>query len=246
MPSLSLKTVPEQVAREAIDATAAWVFIDLPRKRVLTGCAYQEVGREGAFAMFVDEEGKQHYPMMVNVPPWWELREQVDPEVIDQPRRSPIDRPEVDREVLFGPPLLEYIAERCLDIVRGERWAERDTGDERSNHPFTVEVHRDWLMTPRDDLDGAIPRQMLHGGIGWIDGLAHGQRIRCDEGGRIVAVPADMEGFESDPMGRQEVVVHFDLCRDLISAAWAPPRPGSSSSAAGGGFRAGRAFRSWE
>ena len=218
--SLPLSTVLEEEARDAIDVTDAWVFVDLPRKRVLTGPAYQEVGREAAFAMFVDEDGTQHYPMMVNLAPWWEFHEQVDAGMIDQPRQSPIDRPEVNRDLLFGRPLLEHIAERCFDIVRSERWAQRDTDAGQPNYPFTVEVHRDWLMTPRDELDGGIPREMLHGGIGWIDGLAHGQRIRCDEGGRIVAVPADVDGFENDPMGREEVVVYFDLCRELISAAW--------------------------
>ena len=194
----------------------AW--IDLSRKRLLTGPAYQEVGRKAAFAMFVDEEGKQHYPMMVNLAPWWEFHEQVDAEVIDHPRQTPIERPEVSRDLLFGEALVKYIAERCPDIVRSERWAKRDTDDDRPNYPFTVEVHRDWLMTPRDERDGTIPRQMLHGGIEWIDGLAHGQRIRCDQGGRIVAVPENIDGFECDPMGREEVVVYFDLCRGKDSA----------------------------
>lgn len=218
--SLSLKTVPEEAARDAIEATDAWAFIDLPRKRVLTGPAYQEVGRKAAFAMSVDEDGRQRYPMMVNLAPWWELHEQVNAGMIDHPRQSPVDRPVVNRDVLFGDPLLEYIAERCLDIVRSERWSQRDMDEQQPNYPFTVEVHRDWLMTPRDELDGAIPRDMLHGGIDWIDGLVHGQRLRCDAGGRIVAAPEDVDGFECDPMGREEVVVYFDLCRELISASW--------------------------
>ncbi len=217
---IAVETVAEEEARDAIATKDVWIFIDLPQKRVLTGSGYEQVGRKGAFAMVVDEDGTQHCPMMINLPPWWELHELVDAEMVDHPRETPIDRPDVNRSVLFGDKLLQYISDRVTEIVQTERWIERDAGDKNSTHPFTVEVHRDWLMTPRDELDGGRPREMLHGGIDWIDGLAHGQRLRHDDGMQIVAVPDDIEGFERDPMGREEVVIYFDLCRELISSAW--------------------------
>ncbi len=198
----------------------AWVLIDLGQKRIVTGREFQPVGRDEAFAMVVDDHGRQHCPLSVHLPPWWELHEQVDTAVVGQPRQSPIQRPEVNREVLFGETLLADLAARVLAIVRSERWTSRDQNDQRSYYPFTIEVHRDWLMTPREDLGGLMPRQLLHGAHQWIDRLVWAQRLRFDDGGEIVAAPDDVVGYETAPMGGEELVIYFDLCRELISAAW--------------------------
>jgi len=196
------------------------VLIDLGQKRIATGREFQPVGRDDAFAMVVDDDGRQHCPLSVHLPPWWELHEWVDVDVIDQPRQSPIERPEVNREVLFGETLLADLAARVLEIVQSERWPSRDADGERSYYPLTIEVHRDWLMTPRDDLGGLMPRQMLHGAHEWIDRLVWAQRMRFDDGGEMVAAPDDVVGYETAPMGSEEMVIYFDLCRELIAAAW--------------------------
>jgi hypothetical protein len=209
-----------EVALGAIHESDAWVLIDLGLKRVITGGEFQPVGRDAVFAMVVDEAGRQHCPLSVHLPPWWELEEQADAEAIGQPRQSPIRRPEVNREVLFGEPLLADLAPRVLEIVHSERWASCDDDGQRSYYPFTIEVHRDWLMTPREDLGGLMPRQMLHGAYEWIDGLEWAQRLRFDDGGEIVAAPEDVAGYETAPMGREEMVIYFELCRELIAAAW--------------------------
>lgn len=162
--SLPIEPVDLDAALGAIKQTDTWVLIDLGQKRIVTGREFHSVGRDEAFAMVVDDEGRQHCPLSVHLPPWWELHEQVGVDVIGQPRQSPIRRPEVNREVLFGESLLADLATRVLEIVQSERWASRDADGERSYYSFTIEVHRDWLMTPRDDLGGLMPRQMLHRG----------------------------------------------------------------------------------
>lgn len=75
-------------------------------------------------------------------------------------------------------------------------------------------------MTPREDLAGLIPRQMLHGAIGWLDRVEWAQRLRFEDGGEIVAVSPGVSGYEEAPMGREEVVMYFDMCRELIGAGW--------------------------
>lgn len=215
-----MDVVGPEIAYGAINESAAWVLIDLGLKQIVTGGEFQPVGRDAAFAMVVDQDGRQHCPMSVHLPPWWELHEQAGAEVIGQPRQSTIRRPEVNREILFGEPLLADLAARVLEIVRSERWAARDDDGERAYYSFTIEVHRDWLMTPREDLGGLTPRQMLHGAREWIDGLVWAQQLRFQHGGRIVAVPDDLVGHETAPMGREEMVMYFDLCRELIGAAW--------------------------
>ncbi len=218
--SLPIAPVDLDAALSATHDSDAWVLIDLAQKRILTGRAFQPVGRDAAFAMVVDDNGRQHCPLSVHLPPWWELHEQVDAHVIGQPRQAPIQRPVVNRAVLFGEPLLADLAARLLAIVQSERWASRDSEGKRSSYPFTVEVHRDWLMTPRDDLGGLTPRQMLHGAHEWIDRLVWAQQLRFDDGGEIVAAPDDVVGYETAPMGREEIALYFDLCRELITAAW--------------------------
>jgi hypothetical protein len=61
---------------------------------------------------------------------------------------------------------------------------------------------------------------MLHGAREWIDRLAWAQQVRFIDGGEIVAAPDDTVGYETAPMGTEEMVIYFDLCRELIAAAW--------------------------
>ncbi len=77
-----------------------------------------------------------------------------------------------------------------------------------------MEIHRDWLMTARDDLDGRRPRDLLHGAHRWSDSIVWGQRMRFEDGSPIVAAPDDVVGYVDAPMGSQEMYLYFDLCRE--------------------------------
>lgn len=207
-------------ARAAIDQHECWVVIDLVQKRILTGRGFDLVGRDEAYTM-VDDSGQKLGPLSVHLPPWWELNEQTDASAVDRARDRAWSIPRVNREVLFGDALFGDLAARILDVVQSKSW--RSSGarkNSNSRYKFTVQVHRDWLMTPREDLGGKFPRQMLHGGHSWIDHLVTAQRLRLQHGGELVAIPTDVTGFDEAPMGSEEVVIYFDLCRELISAGW--------------------------
>ncbi|MFT5525286.1 MAG: hypothetical protein ACI9HK_003253, partial [Pirellulaceae bacterium] len=177
--ALSFALIDRDDAIQVIRQTKSWVVLDFPAKRIVTGHEFMQVGRDATFAMIVDESGDQHSPVSVHLPPWWELHEQVDTRVIDQPRQSPIEKPFVNRDVLYGAPLLNAIASRILAKITTDNWVASQAADnERSSHPFTVEIHRDWLMTPRRDLDGRMPRQLLHGARDWTDRVVWGQQLR--------------------------------------------------------------------
>lgn len=219
--SLPFQEVELATALVAVQDTEDWILVDFRNKRILTGREVMQIGRDQAFAMVVDDEGHQQSPLSVHLPPWWELRENVDVSAIDQARQTPIHRPHVNRDVLFGEPLLNDLAQRVLSTVRSEAWMNSDANtNERSRYDFTVIVHRDWLMTPREDLGGRIPRQLLHGAHSWIDRVVWAQRIRFEDGAPMVAAPDDSVGYATAPMGSEEMVVYFDLCRELIEAAW--------------------------
>jgi hypothetical protein len=219
--SVPLEPTDRDEMIKALLPSDAWVAIDFHRKRVLTGGEFMPVGRDAVFAMVVDESGKQHCPLSVHLPPWWELREGVTPDVVNEPRQSPINKLNVDRDVLYGDSFLAEIAARVLEVVDSHAWHDsKARDDQKARYPFTTAIHRDWLMTPRGDLDGRMPRQLLHGAIEWIDHVTWGQRLRFEDGGPMVAAPDDWAGFPTAPMGSQEMCLYFDLCRELIEASW--------------------------
>ncbi len=220
--SMPIEIVTGEEARQFVSKTDSWIVLDLVENRFLSGKGFQPIGRDACFAMFVDEDGNQADPLSVHFPPWWELHEQVDASVTDQPRDTPLSVPFVDREFLFGGPLLHDLATRILGMAATERGRRAiDSDDERSCYDFTIDVHRGWLMTPRNEIDGKMPRQMLHGGIEWIDKLIWAQQLRFEQGdGKFVAAPTDTAGYEHAAMGREEMVMYFELCRELIGSGW--------------------------
>ncbi len=88
-------------------------------------------------------------------------------------------------------------------------------------HELTVEVHVDWLMTPHPDLNGDIPRHYLHRGLEWVDReLSNRQREWENEGRAPVGVEPSAVAYRFGPMGRHELCMYFDLCRELLAQAW--------------------------
>jgi hypothetical protein len=218
---LPIEEIDRREVPKLLAAAEAWVVIDFPNKRIFIGGCFMTVGRDADFAMFVDEKGAQHYPMSVHLPPWWELHEKASLDSPDQPRQSTIKKPYVNREILYGDALLEDIASRALKIVATDSWqASESSGATQPRYPFTVSVHREWLMTPRKDLDGCMPRQSLHGATEWSERVTWGQKLRIQDDGPAIAAPSDWPSFATAPMGHEEVCIYFDLCRELIDAAW--------------------------
>ena len=218
---LPLEEADRTSAMHALLDADAWVVINFDRKQIFTGGQLQEIGRDAAFAMIVDEDGEQQFPLSIHLPPWWELHEGVAVSEVNQPRQSPIRKPIVNRDILYGDPFLAEIARMILNIVQTEDWLRNENGnDERARHSFTVAVHCDWLMTPREDLGGRMPRELLHGAIEWSEKVTWGQHLRLGDGEPIIALPREWEGFATAPMGIQELCIYFDLCREIILAGW--------------------------
>lgn len=208
-------------AMRALFDAEAWIVINFDTKQIFTGGQLQEIGRDAVFAMEVDEDGEQHYPLSIHLPPWWELYEGAAVSEVNQPRQSPVRKPIVNRDVLYGDPFLTAIATMILKIVQRDGWLLSENGNEEyDRHSSTIAVHRDWLMTPREDLGGRMPRELLHGAIKWSEKVTWGQHLRLGDGEPMIAVPKDWDGFATAPMGIQELCIYFDLCREVIRAGW--------------------------
>jgi hypothetical protein len=89
-------------------------------------------------------------------------------------RRQRLSQPPFDaRAVLYGRPLLEFIAAACFERFRqaapstadAENAKENETEDEDRyrdpNYDVIREIHGNWLMTPRDDLHGQSTRDVV-------------------------------------------------------------------------------------
>ena len=208
-------------ALSALEANDEWMVLDLVQKRVLTDPEMMLIGRDQAYDMRGESDEGASCPLFIHLPPWWELLEQAPVSAVSAPRTTPIDKPDVDREVLYGDALLNDLAKRILAAVESSLWrTQKAASDQRARYPFTVAVHRQWLMTGRPDLDGRKPRQLLHGAVDWIDRIIEGQQYRFGYIEQMIAIPDSVVGFDTAPMGREEMVLYFDLCRELIEAGW--------------------------
>jgi len=207
----------------AIEGHGNWIAIDLIQKRVITGEVIEFLGREATLVLVTDEQGNQHCPLPIRLPPWWELHEQTSSAKVAEKRESEIRIPRTNRSLLFGSQMIQDLAKRIERVVSEGRLPDAST-DERETrnaiHALTVEVHRDWLMTPRQDLSGRRPRDLLHGARHWSDAIIWGQRIRFEDGAPIIATHDNVWGYEDAPMGHEEMIIYFDLCREVISSGW--------------------------
>ncbi|MCA9133402.1 MAG: hypothetical protein KDA45_09615 [Planctomycetales bacterium] len=218
---LSLRTCSSEVIRRILGETECWVVLDLVHKRLLTGKRFEPFPRNEFLDMREDPGSGQQCPMGIYLPPWWEIVEQTELSAIDVRRATSGLAPSCNRQVLFGEPLHSDLAARILTIVHSPRWRSSDAVTNiRTRYALTVEVHRAWLMTARDDLRGQTPRDHLHGAIAWIDRLTDAQEQRALHGWPLVAVFDGVTTLEKSPMGSEEVAIYFDLCRHLINAGW--------------------------
>ncbi len=210
-------------ALSAIEGHGNWIVIDLLQKRIFTGVDVQPLGRHATLALVTDEKGMQHCPLPFRLPPWWELHEAATTNRVSKLRESETHIPRTDRSFLFGSPMIEDLAGRIMRVVCEDGLPNETTdeyGPSRALHALTVEVHRDWLMTPRPELGLRCPRELLHGGHDWIDGIVGGQRQRFEDGAPMTAAPDDVRGYANGPMGSEEMVIYFDLCREVITSGW--------------------------
>ncbi len=224
--ALSVEEIDKRAALDQLAGRENWVILDLATKRLTTGTGLESHGGSAFFDLNDDDSSSHRFPLGIQLPPWWQLRERVAIDTLRQGQdweegASRPEKPRVDRERLFGLPLLQDLARRMLTTVRSDRWKSSGANeDEHRRYQFTVEVHRDWLMTPRRDLDGRYPRQLLHGAHSWLSKLMEMQVIRSNHGLPMVALPSNFSHPATAPLGSEEVIMYFELCRELIEWGW--------------------------
>ncbi len=239
LPAVQWGTCAEATAREAINGHGNWLLFDLRDKRIATGRDNQSFERDATLALCTEPNGKQRGLLPIHLPPWWELHQHIDATSLSSRRHTVCKVPYTDRELLYGARFIEDLASRILSIARSGRLPnyqpamQRNDSDSESRtqrdedrsairalHELSVEVHREWLMTPRRDLQGARPRDLLHGAHEWSDAVIEGQRMRFQVDGPMIAAPTRVRHFAEAPLGSEELIIYFDLCREVIMAGW--------------------------
>ncbi len=206
----------KQVVAALADADA-WYVYDLVGQRVFTSGRVPRLWLRGMPAPETGTDAE-----IAVLPPWWELHQQAGADALCRERSMPANIPNPRRDVLWGSAMTRFFAGQMLGAIRdGKQWVGEDwKGRPCGSHELTVTVHRDWLMTPRGDLGGGIPRAGLHGGKNWIGSLADGQRDRVQKNEDPLPLSTDLSTYADAAFGRHEMVLYFDACRETIAAGW--------------------------
>jgi len=148
---------------------AGIMVIDLAARIVACESSYSQPGPEGE-VFYHDGEKSTDVPVLYRVPEDWLFVSSVDAWQWSRERRisERAANPAIDaRPVLFGRPLLQFIVNACLSLPDNSPRvadAQASAGDDESER-FLAEqisgIHARWLLTPREDLRGKSPRDVL-------------------------------------------------------------------------------------
>ncbi|MFO0941296.1 MAG: hypothetical protein U0930_11055 [Pirellulales bacterium] len=211
-----------EVAKSAIILSeyVDWVFVDLDQKRLVTSETLGLNGSNCVFDLFRDDCEHQRWPLSIHLPPWREVLPGGTLSYLKLTRQQQAKPILVDRDFLFGPRLIEFIAGRVVDVVGKPFHRKAVVQNTKKLYVQTVAIHRDWLMTLRRELDGMSPRQLVHGAHDWLERVVQGQTLRALAGLPLVAFSRKLPCYQTAPMGAEEVIIYFDFCRHLIEFSW--------------------------
>jgi len=202
---------------------AGLLIVDLAARLVVCDSTYLAATREGSVRY---HDGKSETDIDVRYhlsEDWLLVEDSTDWEALAEDRRGErLLNPPLDaRAVLYGEPLFDFIARNCLDTFHDQGPAA--TPDDE-DHTYRREcdlirgIHVRWMMTPRDDLRGQTPRQVMVAKRRFIeDGLEDralqwSRTERCPAGLNPESAAYRFAGF-----GTHEMVVYYDLVRELLS-----------------------------
>src|SRR5687768_4577737 len=141
--------------------------------------------------------------------------------------RAPIDT----RAVLYGQPLLQFIVEFQTGLrQRGFALPPQTEASANAIADEIVKAHAAWLTTPRDDLRGRAPREVMLEKRHFIDMDMDSRGWQWSmQGEGPPCLPVDSNAYRHGGFGTHEWVVYYDLLRHLFCMATLGSRTGSAS-----------------
>lgn len=202
---------------------AGVVLIDLAARVVVIDSTYSCPGPKGQIN-FHDGQHLTDIPILYTIPADWEFLDSFELyKGCLAERRARRANPLDAREVLYGRPLLDFLATN-LRLHHSISTAPDDL-DQAALSSIGL-IHAQWLLTPRADLRGKSPRELL---------LAQRDFIETDLENRALQWTMQLEGppcvsrysyaFRYAGFGWHEWVIYYDLIRYLLKETIHSARP---------------------
>jgi hypothetical protein len=173
--------------------------------------------------------------------------------VAEERRRERLARPPLDaRAVLYGAPLLEFIASECFQAFHkvpggekpavalaecsdGANWRSfDDDGPPRNDSEMIAirDIHARWLLTARSELRDETPRSALLARRGFIDGDLQDRATQWSMQGQCpLGLDVSTPAYRFGGFGTHELVIYYYLvrrllwsCRDQVAVLIAQPQ----------------------
>jgi hypothetical protein len=203
---------------------AGIVIIDLPARMIAAESTYFSPLRSGT-VFYHDAEQITDIELYYQLPDDWEIEDSIEQWCWKAPQRRAerAAHPPLDaRPILYGRALSEFVVQEC--------WQKYP----RASEDPIADIHARWLMTPRPDLRGQTPREIL---LSKRDFIETDVNWRAHQWACLGECPAGLEldsaAYRYAGFGTHENVVYYELLRYLLSACWqAAPSLSASSVAA--------------
>jgi hypothetical protein len=216
---------------------AGVVIIDLAARVIASESTYSDPGPEGTVRY---HDGKQltDVPISYHLPDDWRFVKSVEAYkwTAERRRRERQAAPPLDaRVVLYGWPMIEFVHDAAAQLRNKCRIP---TGNAEQAHEAAareiVQIHANWLTTPRADLRRRSPREVMLEKQDLIDLDMDSRCMQWSfQGEGPPCLPLDSFAYRYGGFGTHEWVVYYDLVRLLLWIAVAA-KPALNSSSAGG------------
>lgn len=225
--------------READLGGGAWCLIDLRGQTLVTAGGWDPPDPLGAYQA---SEGEQPdgFPAVWLCTPWEWTFVTADGDwrgLVERRAAAAADRRPCDyRAVLYGEPLLAHLLEATAHCQAARESvapceAVGDAADDTDREDaerlrLQQRIHAEWLMTPREDLGGRTPRELVVREAHRIDAIRHSRKMQWIEQGEAPPpLPVSSYAYRFGGMGIAEAVLYFSLVRHLLDWCWREVAP---------------------
>lgn len=176
------------------------LVIDLAAKVIVTDSTYSYYSTKGKVRIKTDTDEDFNLPYQLSddwktVGSMPEYNFQVSKRRAERLQNPPFNA----REILFGKPLFEYII--------GESSVNKNSTDEN----LFTEIHAEWLMNAREDLDGKTPREILLERQDFVDSDLSSRALQWSFTGFCPPpLPENSNAYKFAGFGTHEFVVYYD------------------------------------
>ena len=147
--------------------------------------------------------------------------------------------PPIDaRAVFYGDAMIEFLVNESLAAYQRKAEGQPTESVEAASdaeddydlpaNPIITGIHAKWLMTPRADLGGQTPRQLLVAKQNFIDfDLQHREQQWSILREGPPALPRESFAYRNAGFGTHEFVIYYDLIRHLLEDCWSQIEAGT-------------------